>query len=295
MEPKNLLIQATLILMLSVCAESRAGQLGSLDDLPDRVLSETSSSDLFAPQGLAETDYQIEWIGPPIDGVEPVLEAQSLEWVRVEGIFRMPRARVHLRIRDADRAQLQYRGSVVLLEQGAGEVRQWQARFSILLLSSAQNKVDVVLVRGQREIRGAFRLRFKPVLPASVKSSDQETKIFVDASCSPFLHNTPSPDFPKDVWVYLSCRMVGTQSSDGTSGNLEVFALWDNVDPELRVNGLRSKPVVSSMWRVRVPPGAQSVRFQIGSVDVSFSALSPRHLSLLNLGAGLGPYLYRYR
>src|SRR3954469_9950238 len=69
------------------------------------AMSETMPT-AFAPAEFSAEDFALEWEGPPLPGVEVRLQGRSREWVRVQDVLVLPRARSDFRVARATKGSV---------------------------------------------------------------------------------------------------------------------------------------------------------------------------------------------
>src|SRR5581483_12445250 len=69
------------------------------------ALSETMPTAMPPTEYTAE-DFSLEWDGPSVPGMDVRLEARSLEWVRVQDVLVLPRARAAFGIAHGTRGKV---------------------------------------------------------------------------------------------------------------------------------------------------------------------------------------------
>lgn len=254
------------------------------------VLSETVPT-AFVPAGFEEMafdarDYVLDWQGAPIEGVEARLGEKSFEWVRVLEVLAIPRARLFLKVRDAQGGRITHAGFThPLSPEGLAEV-------PVALISGERNAVEIRFRRGDKELSGTLKLRFKP------RVKMDRPRIVRDASCSRLVFDPVierlQQNGSEDHWVYLGCRSIVSEGDAHRTATLELYVFWDNVGQSVALGGLDTPANSVSLWALRVPARPGAVRLRASGHELTLPYAIPDRLRLGSLGVGLGPYAYHF-
>src|SRR5262249_29252428 len=85
----------------------------------------------------------------------------------------------------------------------------------------------------------------------------------IDPSCSRYgvtaVQTLPLEGKPLDQadWIYIGCRLVGSEAREHRTASLEVFVLWDGAGKSIQVEGIETPESSASVWllRMRAKPG----------------------------------------
>jgi hypothetical protein len=253
----------------------------------EEVLSETVPTAL-SPFPFEVEDYEVKWIGPPIPNVEPSLAHATLQWVRVQDILVIPRARLVLDMTEVDAGQVSNTG---FIEVARVENRHGQAEIPIPLISGDRNITTVIVKRGQDILKGQLQVKFKP--RANLDSG--QGRSYVDPSCSPYRLKVESTGRSADDWVYVGCRLARVYSSEHLTASLEVFVYWDNVEQSIQVGGIETPSSSVSLWSLRLKPDLEKIELQAKDHVIHFSYETEKKLHNGYVGAGIGPYDYHFQ
>ncbi|HUP58245.1 MAG TPA: hypothetical protein VM598_12380 [Bdellovibrionota bacterium] len=249
------------------------------------ALSETFPT-AFAPADYSTEDFTIEQVGRPIGGLKLELEPGSLEWVRVQDVLVLPRARVRVTYVGAAKA-----GSVS------------QAGFTQPLVAESESRltaeIPVALISGEKnEIRvtigetAAYRVRFSP------RAASPRGLIGVDPSCSRYgVEAVSEKAGEKADWMYVGCRLIGVEGEKHRTSSLELFVLWEKPSADFAVDGHPLAPASASVWllRLRSKPGTVRLAGSSGERGIEIKYGIPEQLKRGSLGVGIGPYSYHYQ
>src|SRR4051812_40379634 len=102
--PQNLpagvkILSASILALLELGGLNSTANAAVTQPLPPSLAFEALSETMptaVEPAAYSAEDFTLEWDGPAIPGVSAGLQARSLEWVRVQDVLVMPRARVRL-------------------------------------------------------------------------------------------------------------------------------------------------------------------------------------------------------
>ena len=214
-------------------------------DLRHDILSETVPT-AFEAFPLKLEDYQLRWVGAPIDGVELGWAAGSLQWVRVAEVLSLPRARFRATIKSRDPLSgvASNAGFHQVFSKNVGGASDlYEVYLPVALLSGEKNLIELRIKRGQEILTGTIQMVFK------ARSEMGESRAFSDASCSRFgvrvegaIQSSKNPG-----WMYVGCRFVELDGEPEKASSLEVFVFWDQAGQSLQLNGV---PVSSSSLSV---------------------------------------------
>jgi hypothetical protein len=263
-----------------------------IEPLPSSLAFEALSETMptaIAPAEFSAEDFALEWDGPPLPGVEVRLQARSLEWVRVQDVLVLPRARADFHIARATKGSVsQASFSQPFVSDGASGLT---AELPVALLSGEGGEIKI-------EIDGAtakLRVNFHP-REGTVRGPTE-----IDPSCSRYgvtaVQKVPleGKSIAQADWIYIGCRLVGSESNEHRTASLEVFVLWDGVGNSIQVEGLETPEASASVWllRMRSKPGKVRLRGKLREIEVSYAI--PENLHRGGLSAGIGPYSYFYQ
>src|SRR5690606_34122805 len=85
------------------------------------ILSETAPF-VFSPASLTPADYEVRWVGKPLNGVNFRIGEKSIEWVRGDLVFVLPRGRLILDAEGVEAGSLRNQGFVqsLVVKDGKG-------------------------------------------------------------------------------------------------------------------------------------------------------------------------------
>lgn len=308
--------RAAFVFVMTGMAAPAAAQMDASSALPALqpiVREEIPVPGFLAPNDAKAEDYRVEWIGPAIPGVELEIESGSLQWVRVDGVIRVPRARLEVRAKGIEGGTVSAAGFTQTLARGADEpdygatpvpsptpledgtipptptpapvnTTDGKGRILMPLVSGGGNPIDVTVMRGGKEVKGKAAVRFAPR-----KAGGQ--RIHVDTTCSGFavrVEEAKSGD--DDEWMYVGCRNVTARSTEHRTSSLEIVVFWDNVGQVILVDGVEQDAGGDSIWNLRASSTPGFVALQAGDhkVTIRYALSSWPHKG--NLGIGIGPY-----
>lgn len=242
--------------------------LAVLSELPinleEQLLSESMPT-AFSPNDFEVEDFALEWDGPPIPGIKISLEKNSLQWVRVQDVLLLPRARLLVEAENVE-------GGAIFHARFTQPLEGAKAVMPIALISRGRTPIEIVIVRGGHEIHGRVQVRFRP----RPRVDTTEPRVYFDASCSPYRAKGDALRFTGDQWAYIGCRIVSQNSETYRAPVLEIYVFWDNVGQVIKIEGVETKSELSSLWPLKTRAFLYSVP---GSFTLSQCA-----------GQGAGPY-----
>jgi len=247
---------------------------------PLGLLGVLAGESLDAP--FSTEDFEIQWVGSPLAGVKASLKSNTLQWVRVQEILQIPRARLVVELEDADAAQVSH---AKFTQPAFLENRHGQVEIPVALISGDQNPISVTLKRGKDTLRGRLQVRMK----------SKKHRVMIDTSCSPFQLNEVSLGEEQSDWIFMGCRLSRVQNSEGRTSSLEIFIFWDNVGQTIQINGIDTPSSSVSIWPLRLASQPGSVRLKAGSHQVDLRYSIPERLHNGTLGFGAGPYDYQFQ
>lgn len=245
----------------------------------------------FAPVDFTPEDFSFEWVGEPLHEVSLSLVPDTIEWVRVGEFISLPRSRLQVVARDAQAGKVTVSGfSQALAESNEASIR---AQIPIALQSGERNPVEITILREGKEILGKAVVRFTP------KDNGVSTRILYDSSCSPYglsatVSGATSAAKTGHDWMYVGCRLVTEAGPGNRTGSLELYTYWDNVGDVIQVGGVSTPSTSPSLWplRVRAKPGRTELSANGRKIKLSYYA--PDAFKHFFIGAGLGPYEYKF-
>jgi hypothetical protein len=248
------------------------------------ALSETFPT-AFAPAEYGVEDFVVEPVGRPIQGLRVELEPGSLEWVRVQDVLVLPRARARIAYSGSSKQGLASQAgfSQPLVPEGESRLT---AALPVALLSGEKNQIQVAMGEVAR-----FRIRFAP------RATSPRGLIGVDPSCSRFgVQAVSETAGEKPDWMYLGCRMIGTEGNPRTA-SLELYVLWEKPSPEAKVDDHPIAQASASVYllRLRAKPGTVRLSGGAGERKLEVAYRVAENLHYGSLGVGIGPYSYHYQ
>jgi hypothetical protein len=282
--------------MASVSLTALAEDSLVLDAHPaDSVLSKSTTL-VIDPPDISESDFTVIWLGTPIPGVDAYIVDNSLQWVRTQEVLVLPRARVHLTIKNTAaggihssvRGIVRHHGAVQSFEQSAAASH---AEIPVALLSHPASSIEVVVKRADGvEEKGTLQVQFQSNRPV-------EKRLHIDASCSQYQVSALKAELSPQSWALVGCRLVYTKRESRTVPSLEVFLFWDGAGSKILIDGTASESVVPAVWALRLRSDPGRVRFSSteGSpqnIELKYQVRSELHSG--SFGVGFGPYGYRY-
>ncbi len=243
--------------------------------LPETRLAQSALSETlptaFAPYSILLDWFSLERVGGgPADlaGIQLDWVPGSLEWVRVNDVLVVPRARLRVRVASGARLEVEHAG---FTQSGSSELL-----LPVALLSGerAENSLRLRIKEASGKTReGVFAIRFRAP-PAAASGL-----IGTDASCSRFeLAIVPENPARYTGWIYAGCRLVEVKDLDGSAASLEIHLLWDGV------------PGATALRLIKAGPESGETVVAAGSERVRVSYRLPTRLHHAYLGAGIGPY-----
>ncbi len=269
---------------------STAATSSTNDPLIRDVLSEAIPT-AFAPIELSTSDFTVEWDEKPDSGLSAALEPGSLEWVRVQDVLVLPRARLKIIARSAQNGIITTGGHSQLMtslaNKGIGSV------VPVALIggtTASDNPIDVEYVENGAKKRRTLHIHFRPRARAV-----SAPWISVDPSCSKFdvqlaFDHPPSAN----QWIYVGCQRVVTQSTHGRANSLDLMIFWEGASA-IQISDVPATPLAASTWSIRL--GARPGKIilttpQQQSLSLSYQLPHRFHLGALSLG--LGPYSFHF-
>jgi hypothetical protein len=265
------------------------------------ALSETMPT-AVAPAEFSADDFALEWDGPAIPGMSVKLQSRSLEWVRVQDVLVIPRARARFYAERAAKGSAHQAGFsqpfvYEISKEPGGKTQPMSAEIPVALLSGVENEIQVEVLdtsasgMGTPPItRGKLRVRFRP------RPETARGPLWVDPSCSRFGVTMESQGAAQqEDWLYVGCRLVGVEGAEHRTSSLELFTLWEGVGNSISVEDLPTPQTSASVWLLRLRSQPGSVRLRGGEREVTVHYGTPENLHRGSLGAGLGPYSYLFQ
>ena len=257
---------------------------GMPDELATAVLAQSSSA-AFSPADFSVSDYSLKWLGSVLPGVSVRLAPGSLQWVRVAGGLSLPRAVLAVRAQSVQSGTVEHAGvshPLKVDQTGTGRVE-----LPVALLSGPPHGLRVRIRRDDGALDGTVLIRFSP-------RPEHRGAVLIDASCSPYGLRARHGRLPANSWLQLACRLVPVSRQDRNTGTLELVAYWDNVGTTIEAEGIETHSQPSGLFRFRVESDPGTLRLAARGQEVVLGARLPPRLHAGFLGAGVGPYLYRF-
>jgi hypothetical protein len=277
-------LRLALPLTILACLVSPRPACADPDPLGAAISSEWSAA-AVAPADFSVADYALLPTGERLRGVHLVLEPDSLEWVRLPNGLELPRAVAVLDADDLEAATVTVAGStasVPISRSGHGHLA-----IPIPLLSGPDHALRIRLRRSGVDHEARFEVGFRP-LPA------HRGAVLIDASCSAHGIAVRRGSIPPDSWIGIACRSVPVQRAAGQATTLTVALFWDNAGPEVALDGVPFERGPDGTWSLRLHPRPRSVRLAARDHEIVIGHALPPRWHAAFVGAGVGPYLYRY-
>ncbi len=240
----------------------------------------------LAPDDFKSDDFRVEWSGDALEGVEASVEPNSIQWVRVGEVIRLPRGRLALRAAGAEAGQITNNGFTQVLVCKSDVC---SAEMLIPLVSGDANPIEVRIRRAGAEQAGQLRLRFEP-------QHRRDARVFIDTTCSQFgLRVETSGGEWGNEWAYVGCRQTAAMAERHRTSSIEMVLFWDNVGDVVKVDGLDSRSLGASVWHLRASASPGSVRVTAGEHEMTLRYFVPDHPRKAFIGMGVGPYLDEFR
>ncbi|MGE0615271.1 MAG: hypothetical protein AB7P04_06500 [Bacteriovoracia bacterium] len=250
------------------------------------ILSETVPF-VFTPADFRAADFEVQWVGPAVPGVQARIGEKSVEWARAAKSFVLPRGRLLVEAEGVEAGRVVNNGfsQTFYVEGGKGTVD-----LPVAMFSGEKNAIQVEVRRGGKTVAGILHIRYKP-------RPENEARVLVDTTCSPYNVRAEEITIPKNSWMYLACRFVYSEGDQNTTSSLELFVFWDNVGQTASIDGIEFPSTSVNVWplRMRAKPGftTVSVPGQPGQkATIRYGV--PEKLRYGALGMGIGPYAYTY-
>jgi hypothetical protein len=242
----------------------------------------------FKPFQLSVDEFEFEWVGTPLSGVQLELGKESLDWVRVSEFLVLPRARLFVKADQVSGGQVRYHSNV----QAFGiEDSQGSAEIPIALTSGEKNPIQIITVKDGKQKSGTVLLRFRPKQALSF-----EQRIGIDVTCSPYqVAIEKNMGARPDEWMFVGCRLVYSKGSNHRTSTLEIYAYWDGVGQTIKMGEVATPSISSSLWLASQGAKPGVVKFVAGSHELALRYKVPEYLHKGTLALGLGPYAYQYR
>ena len=261
------------------------------------VRAEPAVPRFLAPNDFATEDFRLEWIGEPVPGVELSLEPESLQWARVDGVLRLPRARLAVAATSVEGGTVRVAGFVQTLSRIGEEATlmggeslpgeaDGTARMLIPLVSGEGNPIDVSVLRNDRELRGRAVVRFAPRETSFIAGP----RVYVDTTCSSYNVRFETSGGREDQWMYVGCRNVTALAEGRRTNSLELVVFWDNVGPTIEVDGIATDSGGDSIWDLRASSSPGFIELFEGDQRVALRYAVAKHPRRGSLGVGIGPY-----
>lgn len=258
-----------------------------VQNVPENLIQETLSESYptgFAPGKFEPSDFLLQWKkGSP--GFRTQLVEGSIEWVRLTEILVLPRGRLQVTAPKGTQALL-VSGGASLAFHDEGE--QAVAELPAVLLNNPDNKILLRTTVGGREVEDQLVVKFHP------QKDSLKSKVFFDASCSPFrLEGTLTTANP-DQWAYIGCRVVTLEGPKEGANHLEMWMYWDGAIGTLKESGAKleqARPMLTIL-RAQPKPGQLTVQSSDAEMKLKYRIANPKHQG--SMVAGIGPYRYSF-
>ncbi len=252
--------------------------------LSEEVLTE-SVPFVFAPNDFEASDFEVQWLGAPIPGVEISLGKESLQWVRTIDFLLLPRGRLLVKANDIEGGKVFNKG---FTQAFALKAREGFAELPVALISGEKNPIHILIKRSQKDFAGTVVIRFRP------QKNSSEPLVFTDHSCSPFKVKLMSGSLAPNQWVNIGCRLVYVYGQEHRTSSLEMFVYWDNFSEKVLVDGVETEPTSTSLWALRLRSSPGEVVLKSGNSEIKLQYRIAEKLHYSNWGMGIGPYLYTF-
>jgi len=271
-----------LLLLVLLAQPALASIVDDPKSVTQQVLSETMSSAL-SPNQLTSSDFKIEWVGAPIEGLQVSIEDHTLEWTRVWEVIEIPRGFLKIESQADDVGQVAVADAFQpLLAGGLNKI-------PVPLISGSQhNPIEIKIKRGDKVLKGKLQVRFAPKTPSD------SPRVFTDPTCSRLYVEVKKITLPDDQWIFIGCRVTGLVGSEHRTSVLQAFVYWDNGGSSIEVGGIDTPPTSGSVWPLRLSPapGEVTLKAAKGEVTLTYKIRENYHYGFL--GAGIGPYQLQF-
>lgn len=240
----------------------------------EKLLADTDPT-AFEVAPFGAEDYSLDWAQQP-KGAEARLVPGSLQWVRVDDLLVAPRGLLEVSAPGLQ-GTLSAGGLTQPLVDG-------KARLLVPLLSGEGNGIELRTTAGA----SALRVRFAP-RPALAA----QTKIYFDTSCSRARVKLAEASLPPDAWVYVGCRNVRNHGEGTVRNDLDLLLLADNLGA-LKASGAEAPPADVARWNFRLTSHTRRLELSSPRGGLTLEASVPEKANRAFLGAGIGPYAYKF-
>lgn len=266
-----------------LAAAARAESSAFLPSLAEAALSENVPS-AAPPAPFDAYDFKLV----RVDGDEHLarvwLEPGSVRWVRTGHVAVVPRGLLVVQVKGATAGSVSHGGFTHPLAKAPGGMR---ALVPVALLSTDNATIELHVVRGAVTTRVSYAVRFQP-------RPENQRKVAVDASCSPYGLHVSAGELPADTWLNVLCRMVRTGRAELTSATLELYITFDNAGAAVTVNDVPTAAQGTSLYTVRITGEPGTLRIGARGHALTLRYFVPKQLHAGFIGAGVGPYYYLY-
>ena len=121
----------------------------------EEALSESVPTGL-APDQLDISDFKVRWEGKPIEGLRYRLAPGTIQWVRVNEVLVIPRARMILDVEGAEGGQVSSGGFTQVFQE------KDHAEIPVALVSGEKNPIVVILKKKEKQNQGTLVIEFHP-------------------------------------------------------------------------------------------------------------------------------------
>ena len=255
--------------------------------LPESMISEALSESVptaFPLEDIHEDDYQVTWLGSSIPEVVASIEKGSLQWVRVQSLFVIPRAKLRIQGNHLQSGRVSNLG----FSQGfiANGSQDGSLEIPVALMSAQRNGVDIEIKRNGKILRGKLKLSFKPRKATYLSQG----RVFIDPSCSPFGVSVESLGDLSADWAYIGCRQTVTMSNERQTSSLELYIYWDNVGDSIEVGGIPTLQSSVSVWPLRLRTGVTDVSVRGNQHEMKIHYQLPSEFHKFSFSLGVGAY-----
>ena len=250
------------------------------------AISESAPS-AWALDDTVVGDFRVEWEGAGLPEAVAELVPDSVEWVRLEDVVVVPRARLRIVFKHATTGHVVYAGTTHPLRQ---EETRAATELEVALFSGPQQAIEVQLAGSAGAPATAARLwlRRKPHAKASPMHAN------IDHSCSPFGVTVVSPQSAGDDWFSVGCRRVYALGMFNRTQDLQMVVVWDNAGDDVEIGGASAPSPGASIHRLSLAPGKGPVLLRSSKRKIELHYSLVAHPNYGMLGVGIGPYFYSF-
>lgn len=241
----------------------------------------------FSPADFGVEDYALRRLPDPAVAAERVAVAfakGSFQWVRVAKVVLVARAVVKVRATGIDAGQVRYADFThpFSIRNGVAEV---DVPVALLGTSTPTLEIETRHAGVAEVVR--FAIAFTP-------RPEHRGRVFFDSSCTASGARVLHGSIPDDSMLYVGCRQIRTAYDDHVAATLELYAAWVGVESGVTLDEVPTLPVADTLYTVRVAPRPGFLRLRARQHSVVLGYRAAEHLPSAFLGAGIGPYAFRY-